>query len=232
VDGSDILVLRYLAPEGAFVSAVSGSTFTVTTDASSWEKLRGGIASPGLYGITNCNSATIFQASAASSAAVTANTALTNIYTKGALVYRAESEIYYVGLNASNVPSLYRLRYVAVPGAADGSYNKEELVEGVASMQLLYGQDQVTAAESAPSGIIDSRYTADQLGVDANAWRRVGSVQTGLLLVSPNKSSAAMPTAANAALVVQGVTFTPPPDGNYRNVYQSTVALRNRLFGN
>lgn len=232
VYGSDILVLRYLAPEGAFVSAVSGSAFTITTDASSWEKLRGGIASPGLYGITNCSWATIFQASAASSAAVTANTELTNDYDKGALIYRAESEIYYVGLNASNVPSLYRLRYVAVPGVADGSYNKEELVEGIASMQLLYGQDKVTAAELAPSGIIDSRYTADQLGVDANAWRRVGSVQIGLLLVSPNKSSAATPTAATAALVVQGVSFTSPADGNYRNVYQSTVALRNRLFGN
>lgn len=232
VNGSDILVLRYLAPEGAFASAPSGNMFPLVTDAASWEKLRGGIENPGLFGITNCNSASIFQASAASAAAVTANKALANVYAKGALLYRAESEIYYVGLNAASVPSLYRLRYNIAPGVAEGHYVKEELVEGVANMQLLYGQDSVTAAASAPSGIIDSRYTAETLGVDADAWRRVGSVQVGLLLVSPNRSSAAAPAAANAALVAQGVTFTPPSDGNYRNVYQSTIALRNRLFGN
>ncbi|MFT4198736.1 MAG: PilW family protein [Pseudoxanthomonas sp.] len=233
VDGSDILVLRYLAPEGAFVAAAAADgTYTLDTDAASWEKLRGGIASPGLFGISNCHSATIFQASDAAAAAVKANAAPANLYAAGALLYRAESRIYYVGLNASGVPALYRLRYVATPGTEDGSYTKEELVEGVASMQLLYGQDRASAAASAPSGAIDSQYTAATLGRDADAWRRVGSVQIGLVLVSPNPASAVAPQVADAALVAQGVSFASPADGRYRNVYQSTVALRNRLFGN
>lgn len=52
----------------------------------------------------------------------------------------------------------------------------------------------------------------------------------GLVMVSPDPSAA--PQAdQKAVLTSMGVTYA-PTDGRMRAVYQTTIALRNRLFGN
>lgn len=80
---------------------------------------------------------------------------------------------------------------------------------------------------------MDVQNTAASLGNTAAEWRRVGSVQVGLLVRSPDSASAAVPEAANRPSVL-GVQFAAPaaPDGKVRGVYDTTVALRNRLYGN
>lgn len=243
VAGSDILVLRYLdspgVPLSTNVSATGATTLPVTATAAEWNLLKGGLDNPGLFGITNCASAMIFQASAvtAASSVTVASTALNAglstaafDFNASARLYRAESEVYYVGLNnTTSRPSLYRLRFIATPGGALAS-QQEELVEGIESMQLMYGQSQISNTTT-PSGVISTLQTASAIGSTEAAWRRVLSVQIGLIASSPDVASAAKAASSNA-LIAQGVTFTVPSDGRARSTYQSTVALRNRLYGN
>lgn len=245
VAGSDILVLRYLDGQGVPLSAAVNSAapaLALTATSADWSLLQGGLDNPGLFGITGCDDAVVFQASAVSPAAsVTVgatplNAALGNVnfkFPQGAMLYRAESEVYYVGLNEDSRPSLYRVRFTAAPGAAAVTAQKEELVEGVESMQLLYGQDQVST--TVPTGAVGRLLTAD--GIQASmsdpqaAWRRVLAVQVGLVMSSPERASSAQ-AATTHALTVQGVTFSAPDDARVRTGYQSTVTLRNRLYGN
>ncbi|HYQ24208.1 PilW family protein [Stenotrophomonas sp.] len=248
VDGSDIIALRYLMPDGVPVTSIGGdaSKPVFNFDASRLSVLRSGVANPGLYGVADCSSATVFQASAvnATSASVTFNTVKLNGsrtfvegYTVGqANLYRAESAVYYVGYDAdTRQRSLYRVRFSATPGGDLAAGAPEPLVEGVDNLQLLYGQDR-NLDTPAPSGYIDRQGTAktvqESLPADVQlAWRRVGAVQIGLLMSSPDPASARQSDGA-AALIGMGVTYTPPTDGRMRAVYQTSVALRNRLYGN
>lgn len=242
VNGSDIIVLRYLMPEGVPITGVGGTPDlpSFQFDSSRWEVLRSGVTNPGLYGVADCLNATVFQASAASAGAITVAgtaplnlSAFTQVYTPGqANLYRAESIIYYVGNNGNAGRSLYRVRYAAAPGVAGAYGNPEELVEGIENMQILYGFDRQTNTSLPPTGYIDNQSVA-LMGAASTPerWRRAGAVQIGLLAVSPNPAAAAEPQAGSLP-VSQGVQFTPPVDGRFRSVYQTTIAVRNRLYGN
>ncbi|WP_434988476.1 PilW family protein [Xanthomonas melonis] len=241
--GSDILVLRYLAPESVPITALtSGSTSVVGFNATAGRRLtEGGQASPNLFGIADCAHATVFKG-AYESGKVTANgTNLSNYSTRPsgqALIYRAESLVYYVGTSAaSGEPALMRARSNGV----DDYSTPEELVEGVENMQLLFGLDQTAnmSNTSPPLGNISSQAVASDVstGTDAAAaaqWRRVGQVQVGILARSPTPSATERPANAIRNPSALGISFAPPTqtDGRFRMTYESTIALRNRLFGN
>lgn len=240
VNGSDILVLRFLAPTGASVTGIAtvGSTEVVTLKSGRWPLLTtGGRPNPTLFGIADCRFVDLFRGSATvvgTNAQVTVTqpgtlpaTALEGRYTPHPAgqtqLYRAESIVYYVALNPANRRALYRAYF---DGAA---YVPEEMVEGVESLQLVFGLDRETdLANRPPTGYIDDVRVADATWTPVN-WRRAGAVQVGLLMGSPD------PAAAEAAgRSVLGVTFQPPAshDAIYRSSYESTIALRNRLYGN
>ena len=150
------------------------------------------------------------------------------------MIFRAESVAYYVGFNGTtNNPALYRARFHAAPGAALVA-DVQELVEGVENMQFIYGVDRELNFDAPPSGYIDRQLVASatELGTQEEGWRRVGSVQVALLASSPSRAAAAQPNSDDAELIGGGVIFETPEDGRYRAVYQSTIALRNRLYGN
>lgn len=240
--GSDILVLRYLASEGAPVTALTADQ--VTVPAGRWSVLtEGGVTAPTMFGIIDCTHATVFPGTGGPTVTATvAGTSFNDIYAPqnaGGLttLHRAESLVYYIAANTAGVPSLFRARY---NGAA---YGVEELVEGIENMQLLFGQDTtaVLSADTPPVGNITEQGTAAQTltgattaAGQANEWRRVGLVQVGLLAVSPNPAAAGQAEEAPQRLRVLGVTFDPADtnDTRYRASYESTIALRNRLFGN
>ncbi|SEK68789.1 type IV pilus assembly protein PilW [Pseudoxanthomonas sp. GM95] len=252
VQGSDILVLRFLRPEGIPVTAVSGdgTAPSLSFNTSRWDVLRTGVTNPGLFGVADCLNATVFEANSTTGGVIASASAPLNaltfpaVYTAGqSMIYRAESVIYYVGLSsATNRPALRRVRFDVAPGGAAVAYTVEDLVDGVENMQLLFARDRQVTVTLAPTGYIDQVATAGLTGgtgIDpsssdaaapaaAAAWKRVGAVQIGLLMVSPDRAAAAAPAAMP---VVQGTQVTVPADGRYRSVYQTTVALRNRLFG-
>ena len=250
VAGSDVLVLRFFSPTGAQVrSFTPGDPATIEFTAGQLARLTEGATNPGLFAIADCMQAAVFQASTAptvtgpvgevtvgSDGLNESNFQATTPFTTGqAMLYRAESVVYYVGINGNGNPSLYRLRYTAAPGANALARVKEELVEGIESLQLEFGQDSNTSAAQIPTGNIGSSRTANAVIPAADpetAWRRVGLVRVGLLARSTEPAAAEQRDAAATQLSALGVTFTPPDDTRYRSVYEDTVALRNRLFGN
>lgn len=251
VNNSDIVALRYLMPDGVPVTLVEGSADkpAFNFENSRLDVLRSGVQNPGLFGVSDCISATTFQARTVGGGKIlfddapNNNASFTNLYTVGqAMLYRAESVVFYVGRDAdTGLTSLYRVRFSATPNGNLVAMDPEALVEGVENMQLLYGQDRDIAG-TLPTGFIDRQGTANQLETDATgadpaiplarAWRRVGAVQIGLLMSSPDPAGAEQADGDAAALTALGVTYTAPDDRRMRAVYQSTVAIRNRLFGN
>ncbi|MCC8444156.1 PilW family protein [Xanthomonas cannabis] len=239
--GSDILVLRFLSPEGVPVTGLvrTGSNSIASFDAGRLSRLTsGGVGTPTLFGIADCSHADVFTGTSAASSVTTSVdlSRYTAQPTGQTMLYRAESLVYYVGTGASGEPALRRAR-----AASDGTYaQNEELVEGIENMQLLYGLDSTVTISSAtpPVGNITSQLTASAVGASADAaganqWRRVGAVQVGILARSPNTANA-VATANDDPVGVLGVSMQPPsvPDGRYRASYELSIALRNRLFGN
>lgn len=240
VGGSDLIVLRYFSPEGVPVDNItaSGSGEAIAFSAGSGRLTSDGVGTPTLFGVADCTHADVFPAGLAGSAVTTlTSTGLAGRYTPQptgqTMLYRANSIVYYVGLNTVGEPALYRAR-----AGSGGTYTSEELVEGIESLQVLYGQDARPnlTATTPPIGNVTQHGTAAQVRTGGasnlpNAWRRVGLVQVGVLARSPNPSAA--PGAAGAIRVL-GTQFQPAAteDGRYRASYESTIALRNRLFGN
>ncbi|MCC5088228.1 PilW family protein [Xanthomonas campestris] len=249
--GSDIIVLRTFSPIEEMVTgfAPASNPSISYPDESVAGNTKVATGGAGLYAIADCKGATVFQASAAPTATGMSvekkglnktDLAFLGKY-DGALafrpgnasLFRAESVAYYVALNAqTNTPSLYRARWTSAPGANGLTTTSEEMVEGVELLQLAYGEDSAPLT-GPPTGYISNTNTADILGGIENAsrWRRVGAVQVGLLVRGASSETAATQQAV-AKPSVLAVTVTPPSDGQYRSVYEATVALRNRLFGN
>ncbi|WP_242691280.1 PilW family protein [Lysobacter enzymogenes] len=257
VRGSDLMVLRFLSADSAQVNGfTTGAAGVIRVAATEWAALIRDTPTAGVFGIADCRSAVMFQATAVGASdgtsvpiSVTASGVNqlafdgSDTFASGqARVYRAESFVYYVGLRPANVndpngpqPTLYRARFnVPVGGNAvqlvDGT--SEEIVEGVENMQLLFGQDMITDLSQRPSGIINGFQTAATLNPandSAGGWRRVGGVQVGLLIRSADPASTEPRNLAPRSL---GTTLTLAQDKRYRAVYESNIALRNRLFGN
>lgn len=241
--GSDIIALRYLAEEGIPVTnltGISGPNTEVQFPSGRVAALTsGGVASPALFGVADCSQVDVFNGAISgntiqSSSGVDFSGRYTASPSGQTLIYRAESIVFYVAPGATGQPALWRAR--ANAAGAYPAANREELVEGIESLQFLYGRDAtaVITPTTPPLGNITSQDTAGTLTADAAQWRRVGLVQVGVLAVSPNPAASAPPGTVNAQPRVLGVRFAPPatPDARFRSSYEVTVALRNRLFGN
>lgn len=252
VAGSDVLVLRHFAPAGAQVTSfTAGAPATIQFEASQLPRLTEGVTSPRLFGISDCMTAAVFEAAGdLSTGTITVATdgmskrSLTDqpFVAGQAMLYRAESLVYYVGLNQQGTPSLYRARF-GLDGVGGLTSTNEELVEGIESLQLQYGLDSEIGAATRPTGNIGRSHVAGAAifpaattEANANIWRRVGMVQVGLVARSAERAAAGQRNtdddAGVAPLSIVGLRITPPDDGFYRTVYEDSIALRNRLFGN
>lgn len=241
--GSDVIMMRFLSPQGAPVAAINlDGTPTIIVPASGWVGLTDeGVAAPAVFGISDCNQANVFLGGGAvQEANATVTVAQTGAdltrFSVGdaglAMLYRANAVAYYIANGASGRPALWRARWNGT-----GAAQTEELVDGIERLQLLYGQDQSVDVSSL-SGFIGSVNAANTnaLGSATTAagernWRRVGMVQVGVLATSSESAGVQDPQQANRPTLL-GITYTPPSDGRLRVAYESTIALRNRLYGN
>jgi len=124
---------------------------------------------------------------------------------------------YFIGNNRAGRPSLYRFKDASA----------EEVVENVEDLDFLFGTDTDIPAD----GAVDAYLTAAQVTA-ANQWDRVSSVRVSLVAVS------AEAVAGSGSQVIylrdtDGDTVvdaqTAAADRRLRQVFTTTVALRNRL---
>lgn len=235
--GSDVLQLRFLASEGAAVEtiAVSGTTSTITVADGRWGALtQGGVVNPTMFGLADCSFVDLFLPTATNETArtVSVNAVLDRFTPQPAgqtMLYRLESVVYFVRAGTAGGRSLWRAR-----SNTNGSYaTPEELVEGIESLQLQLGLDRNSGAMPAesPSGYVGNFVRPSAMVTTEPAWRSVGAVRLGVLASSPDRAAAGQATVGRSVL---GVTFTPADaaDTRYRFGYESTIAMRNRLYGN
>lgn len=223
VPGSDVFVVKR-AEEETGVTA-SGNTPANANNIS----LTGnsGIPAGTIVLVTDCAGADVFQnRSNENSASLTRgatgspgnkNPGTNNFshqYSGDMQIFRVASDAYFIGIGTSGRPSLYRMRFGSGLPVAAG--NVEELVEGVESMQLLYGED--TDGDRALDGYV----TADAV----SSWDNVIAMRIDLLLAGLRP---ALPTTQSIDFDAAGTTITAPADRRQRQVFSLTIALRNRL---
>lgn len=156
---------------------------------------------------------------------------------------RAANMLYVARDSNTGEPSLYCSYYKHETGAW---ISGQPLIEGVESMQLLFGTDNVIPGTVPPTGtqdtVVDSWLRADQLKVAGNViatkenWRRVRAVRVGLVLRGPVASAQERVTATFAPLgslysssADVGSNLATAADGRLRRVVNFTVHLRNDL---
>ncbi len=129
---------------------------------------------------------------------------------------------YYVGLNANTgEPALYRFNLTTgTNGSASGP---EELVQGVESMQVLYGFSAAAPAGDGQS--VDNWLSADQ--VPADGWGQVIALRLAVGIRSPENADGDQNTVV---FDLSGADISAAGDGRLRQPFSTTVALRNRLI--
>ncbi|WP_168735177.1 PilW family protein [Pseudothauera rhizosphaerae] len=118
---------------------------------------------------------------------------------------------YYIGTGAGGEPALFRRA---------GTQAAQELVEGVENMRLLYSLRSAGNPRQADGNFVDASASSV-----AGNWENVVAVRVELLVRSAE---------TNVVPEVQSVTFGGAPvntdDRRLRQVFTSTIALRNRLL--
>jgi type IV pilus assembly protein PilW len=229
IPGSDVIVVRNVSPSAHALVSPFNDSAQIFVDAAPTDY------TPGEIGIvSDCQQSSVFQITNVSSNTgagafginmthseasyvpgnTTANWPGDQQYGAGAELYRAEAWIYYVGARAGGPPALFqrRLRLTGTTVALVG----EELVDGVDTMQALYGIDTDN------NGAVDQYVTANNVA----DWSDVVTVRVSLLMRAPDEYGTELD---GAVYDVNETLFDPVDDRRVRQVFTTTIALRNRL---
>lgn len=235
VPGSDVLVLR--RPE------VLPATTVATPPADVLQPIvlnqPHGLRTNEIVLITDCaSSADLFQNTASPANSLSRGGASTcaaglhpgnvglgwsTIYRPGAQVFRVRTHAYFVGFNAARgEPGLYR---------ADFSFNTnapliEEMVAGVENMQVLFGISNPGNATPPGDGqTVDWWVSA----AEVSDWGLVIAVRLGLVVRSPeNADGNSLARVLELGVPGEPTTITSPTDARLRQVFSTTLTLRNR----
>ncbi len=171
--------------------------------------------------VSDCKSADIFIATTASPNggeqtivhAANQNTSpnLLEGYKEDAQLFKLNAFSYFIRKGLNGQPALWRMNTTK---QSSGS-NPVELIEGIESMQILYGED--TNEDNTP----DHYLAAGTAGLDMS---KVVSVQVELLPVSHDDNLTLKPSTYTF-----NQTEITATDNRLRQVFSSTIALRNRL---
>jgi type IV pilus assembly protein PilW len=206
-------VLRVWHVDGAGVIAdISGSTIEAQTTPA--------YAGNDVMMLTDCQSVDVVQVCSMSGDDAILNCGANSspsdlLNSDGAHAFKLAGWVYYVGKRggtATNPPSLFR-REISANATAG---NEQELVEGVESLQLLYGEDTDTAN---PDGVADRYVTANNVA----DWNNVVSVRVHLLMQSDRTDI----VEGSQTFAFNGANVT-TNDGRLRYPFVATISVRNR----
>ncbi len=222
VPNTDAVVVRFAAPySGVYLTGnMSANDANIQINAKPATLQQGDV----LF-LSDCSSADIFRATSVSNGtggivtiahANNQNTSnkLSAAYTTDAQLMSYKAVLYYLGTTATpGVYGLYRIR-------SDSSNAPEELVDGVAAMQLLYGVD------TSGDGSANEYLTASQVNAispPTAGWPDVVSVRVNLLLDTPEDHL----TRTVQVYRFAGSSVTASDHRLYAS-FGDTVTLRNR----
>lgn len=217
VADSDLLVVRFAAgaPHIVATDATPGEIKLLAEGVVPAANCVNGICEGATLLVSNCTGGHIFKAENVAFSEAAKRTTITHagdwpwadrvIVTKsfftGDEVMPVSSVLYHIGENPAGNPSLYR---------TENGGDAQEMLEGVENMSLRFG-------------INGEYFAADELG--EAQWRNVNSVRVELLLRGNEENLLDQP---------QGYTFAGedvpgPADRRARQVFSTTVAIRNRV---
>lgn len=225
--GSDIIAIRGISSSGIPITGQPSNSGDCTNSASHTANIKvsdaGSLTTGDIVIAGNCKNTSIFQITNTnlSSDTVVHNTGgsvspgnsttdLGACYAGDGDLYQMAIKIFYIRLNPSGIPSLYRTVNDVT----------EELVEGIENMKILYGED--TDADGAPNYYLPANL------VDMS---RVVAVRVSIVAVTleNNLTEQANPITVFGAPYTRP-TYTPPTvDKRIRRVLTSTIVIRNRL---
>lgn len=225
-DGSDILTLRSTDDSGATIS-FQPSLPAATIHVETGHELN-------IHDVaiaTDCTNAAVFQITninnvtgghnvvhASTSSIVPGNqspASLGHQFTEGEIL-TISSKIYYVREGTNGLPALWR---------RVGNNPAQELVEGVERMRITYGIDTSNNNRVDDYVGVSGIPTTVVAGVTVPDWSTVLSVRTELLLMSLADN---VTGGEPQPVVFDGATVT-PTDNRLRQVFSTTVGVRNRL---
>jgi type IV pilus assembly protein PilW len=252
VKGSDVLVLRIIGADSTPLLGnfnMAAGQFNVADPNL--------VKAGGIYAITNCANARIFKASARAAGSnpviagpadnllfLTADTSSTWIGTYANMQFNQSGTM----LNAEVHPAQYLVLYVGLRDLptptpvlkvlmadSTGATAPTELADDVEMMKLQFGVD--TDNGGAVDKYVDANDAGTNLGATVQAqrdiaWRKVLSVRIALLMRSQDRASAVPHTgdaAGDNVFYLYDSRVQRPNDSRFRDVYTTTVALRNRL---
>jgi len=221
--GTDVIVVRNAAPSS--VALVSPFNNSAQLFVSNPNDLQIG----DVLMVTDCQKASVFQATNVQATGFGTNAVhgqanmtpgnsnsvwgTDQDYTEGGEIMKSEMRVFYVGQGASGRPALFQRSLRNAGGGVQ--LVSDELVEGVENMQVLYGEDT------------DGDRTADAYREADNVadWGQVVSARISLLVRSPENS---LPEPETNTFDVGGVDVDPVDDRRLRQVFTTTITLRNR----
>lgn len=233
VPGTDVLVVRFSPPT---TTAAYVASSPAPNGAQFWLTANPGVVSGSLLVISNGVQTYVVQATQVNGAGTDHVVVNTGAATSpgnqsagipssfiGAQVSTVNTEVFYIGMDATGSPALFGAvtnPNCAAPNTCFGGFEIQELVPNVENMQVLYGVDttgSMTPSEYDTADVVDA----------ASEWSKVVSVRVALLLRS-NLNAVPQPVAA-AKYNLLGTTILAPLDTRLRQVYTATIGLRNRL---
>lgn len=226
IPGSDVLIVRSISgPSQTMLAPFSNAAGILVPNTHDY--LAGEILVA-----TDCQKASIFQLTTITPAGAldllghNANVAYTpgnaatlwgadQLYGLGGEVARLETHAFYIGRGSNNRPSLFQLR-LQWQNATTSGFVPEELVAGIDTMQLRYGLD--TDNSGAPNSWVSGDLVGD--------WTDVLSTEITLLARADDEYGTETDTVTYTLIDTQ---FNPVDDRRLRQVFSTSVGLRNRL---
>lgn len=224
--GSDVLVINSIENSGLVLDAVYPPTATniSTTDDHDFPTRQlimvGDCFVADLLQVGTATSTNVIQAAQTSSGQPRNNSSAdfspvwSYSWGPDSSIYKVDSAAYYVGVGASGLPSLFRRNFGA--GNLSQAVNEVELVEGVETFQVLYGED--TTANGLANKFSSANYVDD--------WNNIVAVRIGMILRSTERLSEG--SLANLELLGHmDITPADADDGILRYAVNTTLKPRN-----
>ncbi len=202
---SDAITVRYLKSTGILVTGtMAGNGDDIITDGI------GTLADGSYVAIGDCGGTDIFQITTIvgdNTAATITHGGLSRTYDDNARMYILGTYRYGIGNSTNGTgPALWR-----TTPAGD-----EELIEGVESLQILYGED--TSADGLANSFIDAGTVAD--------WSNVVSVKIAVLMRTVDENNTNDDDGTTYSLL--GTNVGPINDKRRRRTFSATVEIRNK----